>query len=111
MNNRRQAAIEKIICQLYETQEAFLHGTRGCGFECSSIMYGALSKHMQSVGLLRSKPRAPFLRLNYNHLAKNVLSFRSPQWYSSSYDRHYCVNGNFRDIFAGLDDKFDGLDL
>lgn len=79
MNNRRQAVIEKIIRQLYETQEAFLHGTRGCGFECSSIMYGALSKNLQSSGLWPSKPKSPFSHMSYNELVQKVLSFKSPQ--------------------------------
>lgn len=111
MNLRRQKAIENIICQVYEKREAFLNGTRGCGFECSSIMYGALSKHMQSIGLLSPKPMTPFLGMNYNQLVQQVLSFKSPQWYRSSYTPHSCKDGNFRHIFPGLDDKFDGYDL
>lgn len=111
MNLRRQEAIESIICQLYEKQEAFLSGTRGCGFECSSIMYGALSKHMQLTGLLSPKPMAPFLRMNYNQLVQKVLSFKSPQWYRSSYTLHSCKDGSFRNLFPSLDDNFDGFDL
>lgn len=111
MNLRRQEAIESIICELYEKQEAFLSGTRGCGFECRSIMYGALSKHMQSTGLLSPKPMAPFLRMNYNQLVQKVRSFKSPQWCRSSYTPHSCKDDNFRYLFPSLDDKFDGFDL
>ena len=112
MNMRRQEAIESIISQLYEKQEAFLNGTLGCSFECSSIMYGALSKHMQSTGLLSPKPMVPFLGMNYNQLVQKVLSFKSPQWYrSSSYKSHSCEDGNFRYLFPSLDDNFEGFDL
>lgn len=111
MNLRRQEAIESIICQLYEKQEAFLNDTRGCDFECSSIMYGALSKHMQSTGLLSPKPMAPFLRMSYNQIVQKVLSFKSPRWYRSSYTDHSCKDGNFRYLFPGLNENFDGFDL
>jgi hypothetical protein len=111
MNLRRQEAIENIIYQLYEKQEAFLHGTRGCSFECSSIMYGALSKHLQSTGLLSPKPMTPFLRLNYNQFVQNVLSFKSPQWCQSPYGSHSCKDSHFRYLFPEMDADFDGFDL
>lgn len=111
MNLRRQDAIENIICQIYEKQEAFLNGTRGCGFECSSIMYGALSKHMQAIDLLSPKPTSPFLRINHSQLLQQVLSFKSPHWYRSSYQSHSCKDCSFRSLFSELEDKLDGFDL
>jgi hypothetical protein len=113
MNLHRQKAIENIICQLYEKQEALLDGSRGCGFECSSIMYGALSKHMRSIGLQSPKPISPFLRMSYNQLVQKVLSFKSPEWYKSerSYRFHSCKDCDFQYLFPGLDGKLGGFDL
>lgn len=110
MNLRRQEAIENVICQLYEKQDAFLYGTRGCCFECSSIMYGALSKNMQSTGLLSPKPITPFLRMSYNQLVQKVSSFKSPTWYQSSYRLHSCNDVHFLCLFPGLE-PLNGFDL
>ncbi|KAH1984739.1 hypothetical protein KXW88_001401 [Aspergillus fumigatus] len=72
MNDRREEAINNLIQVLHDTREALLSGTRGCGFECSSIMYGALSKEMRSNDLLPSRPAAPFANLNYASLVQKV---------------------------------------
>lgn len=113
MNLCRQEAIESIICLLYETQEAFIGGSRGCGFECSSIMYGALSKHLRSTGLQSPRPLTPFLCISYRQLVQKVLSFNSPKWSESgsSYGYHSCKDCNFRHIFPGLNAKIDGFGL
>jgi hypothetical protein len=114
MNERRQAAVNNLIQVLHETREAFLSGIRGCGFECSSIMYGALSKQMHSNDLLLPRPAAPFPNLNYTYLVRKVLSFASPQWkdpyYGSSYC-HNCYESSFTILFGKLNDAIEGLDL
>lgn len=122
MNDRRQEAIDNIISLLHERHKALLSGSRGCSFECSSIMYGALTKQMQSNALLLPRPVAPFLTWNYKKLVKTVLSFQSPQWYSlssghlgyssfGSQYRHSCSNSTFASIFGKLPDSVQGLDL
>ncbi|KAF4161658.1 hypothetical protein CNMCM8927_004890 [Aspergillus lentulus] len=68
MNERRQVGINNLIQFIHDTREALLNGIRGCGFECSSIMYGALSKEMHSNDLLSPRPAAPFPDLNYKYL-------------------------------------------
>ncbi|OOO09296.1 hypothetical protein OAory_01105920 [Aspergillus oryzae] len=47
MNKYREEAISNLVTLLHDTRKAFLSGTRGCCFECSSIMYGALTKYMR----------------------------------------------------------------
>jgi hypothetical protein len=119
MNICRHEAIENLVTLLHETRNAFLNGTRGCGFECRSIMYGALTVGMESSNLLSPKPVAPFPNLNYNRLARKIMAFKSPRWheitsgyssYGSSYP-HSCSNATFAPIFALLDGSLGGLEL
>ncbi|KAJ5462470.1 hypothetical protein N7530_010675 [Penicillium desertorum] len=60
MNKTREGAFNKLILRLRRTREAFLSGKCGCGFECRSIMYGALTMQMQSSHLLSRILRLPF---------------------------------------------------
>ncbi|KUM59959.1 hypothetical protein ACN42_g7184 [Penicillium freii] len=119
MNKSREEAINNLVHLLHATLEAFLSRSQGCSFECSSIMYGALTIHMESIDILSPKRAARFPNLNYNDLTQKVLSFTSPQWYDLSsgdsgyrivYD-HACPNSSFASIFADLNVCVQGLDL
>lgn len=119
MNRNRQQAINDVIILLREKREALLIGSQGCGFECSSIMYGALTKQMQSNNLLSPIPTVPFLNLNYKQLVEKLLSFESPQWcrpysscssYNSRY-RHECLHSSFTSLFGVLHNSIGGLDF
>ncbi|KAJ5731576.1 uncharacterized protein N7483_006084 [Penicillium malachiteum] len=128
MNTCRQEAIDNLITLLHETRDAFIHGTRGCCFECRSIMYGALTIHMNSYDLLSPKPEAPFMNLTYHSLVQRVLAFQSPQWYSplsgysdyssfssyrsnSRHSPHACSNASFKSIFTMLKGYLEGLEF
>ncbi|KAJ5926369.1 hypothetical protein N7516_008142 [Penicillium verrucosum] len=122
MNESREKAINNLIVLLHETRNAFLHGTRGCGFECRSIMYGALTMEMQSSNLLVPKPENPSPNLDYNSLMQRVMAFRSPGWYVSSSiysgyssygssSMHRCSDSSFASVFDKLEDSLEGLEL
>ncbi|KAJ6015255.1 hypothetical protein N7540_009846 [Penicillium herquei] len=121
MNIRREEAIDNLITLLHETRDAFIHGNRGCCFECRSVMYGALTMQMHSNNLLSPKPETPFTNLAYHSLVRRILAFTSPQWESpktySSYQsyrsnsRHDCPNASFESIFMMLNDYLEGLEL
>ncbi|EDP50765.1 conserved hypothetical protein [Aspergillus fumigatus A1163] len=115
MNRRRNDAISAVLSSLAEQRNAFLDGSRGCCFECSSIMLGALTKHMHSSGLLSPEPAAPFPGLSYCQLVETVRGFRSPRWHSdSSYSRyswHTCGEASFSSLIAVLETYVKGLSL
>ena len=116
MDDRRQGAIAGLLLRLHVTREELLSGSQGCGFECSSIMYGALTKEMQSNALIWPEPAVPFPNLNYSILVQRMLSFTSPEWYGLSYDRfngykHSCLHSSFKLLFAGLNHTIEGLAL
>lgn len=118
MNRARQAGISKIVDLVQEIHTNFFKGSRGCSFECRSIMYGALTQEMESNGLLSPEFMHPFPGTNYNELVRKVRSFNSPQWYDSpsygSYHsryQHKCEDSSFASLFSGLTDSIVGLDL
>ncbi|PYH75518.1 hypothetical protein BO82DRAFT_359969 [Aspergillus uvarum CBS 121591] len=115
MNDKRQEAIAGLILRLEETRDELQNGSKGCGFECSSIMYGALTREMHLNDLFWLRPVAPFPDLSYRSLVQKVLSFRSPVWYGptsyrSNY-RHNCVSSTFELLFGVLEDTIEGQDL
>lgn len=113
MNLHRTRAISSIISTLTKLHDAFLDGSHGCSFECSSIMFGALMKHMHSSALLFPQPRDPFIDLNYNELVKAVRAFKSPTWSSHHhYARpHGCRASSFSFLINIPESAVQGLDL
>ncbi|KAI9373347.1 hypothetical protein BJX61DRAFT_533196 [Aspergillus egyptiacus] len=137
MNDMRQRAIEDAVSQLHETREAFQNSKKGCSFECSAIMYGALTMHSQSNALLSPKPAPPFSGLAYQNLVQSIRSFKSPVWYdpdpqkspavlggrgwhshgphmgnhNASVSPHYCIDSYFLYLFNKLDGCIGGLEI
>ncbi|CAG8127087.1 unnamed protein product [Penicillium nalgiovense] len=123
MNTSREGAINNLLLRLHASREALLGGSRGCGFECRAILYGALTMQMQSSQLLSPKPAAPFPRLDYKVLRSKILSFKSPKWsncnqardpggyYNTNTARHTCPDSSFATLFANFNECIEGLDL
>lgn len=121
INAGREESINDVISLLNDTHAALSSGTRGCSFECSSIMCGALAMQMTSNYLLSPKPLPPFPGINYHQLVRTVQSFKSPEWYgtpSSSHsssvhvgDIHECNDSAFKRLFGELCDTAKCLGL
>ncbi|KAL3434217.1 hypothetical protein BDV09DRAFT_204892 [Aspergillus tetrazonus] len=115
MDNRREEAIANLVHQLHVTLDELRSASKGCGYECSSIMYGALAKQMHLNALLSPRPAAPFLGLRYRILVQRVTSFKSPEWYgprpSSSRNQHRCIHSSFTSLFGVLEDTIEGFGL
>ncbi|KAJ5661175.1 uncharacterized protein N7484_000547 [Penicillium longicatenatum] len=118
MNECREEAINSLIVLLHETRDAFLNSTRGCNFECRSIMFGALTIQMQSSKLLLPKSETPFPGLTYNCLVQKISTFTSPKWssfyrynYQHNCSEHYCSDASFKSIFEELKGSLEGLKL
>ncbi|GLA09226.1 hypothetical protein AnigIFM60653_011305 [Aspergillus niger] len=119
INARRIKAIEGLMDHIYHVEDEYLSGKRGCSFECSSMLYGALMKNMSVYGLSRSEFMAPFTHNSYTSLANLIDRFRQPRWYDPrsskylcwQYLEHECHDAHFWEIRAGrfLDDE--GLEL
>ncbi|KAF7165289.1 hypothetical protein CNMCM5623_009511 [Aspergillus felis] len=121
MNQKRQQAICKIILQLQREREAFMTGSKGCNFVCSSIMLGSLTKQMLSKGLLESEVKFYYKGCNVTGLTKDVQSFVAPNWvfpdwsvliygHQGGYVNHKCPHSSFS-LLGGSGDKVEGLKL
>ncbi|KAL3488392.1 hypothetical protein BJX62DRAFT_240087 [Aspergillus germanicus] len=121
MELHRLQEIGKAILLLQNTLDAFLNAEHGCSFECSAIMYGALTKELHRVGLLSPLlPVAPFRGWAYRQLLEKVSSIKSPTWctrtrerwgYDSGISQHQCDSSSFAQLFGHLDDSVAGLEL
>ncbi|KAJ5945989.1 hypothetical protein N7454_002828 [Penicillium verhagenii] len=120
VNKARQNSIGNVMLLLDETRMSFLGGSRGCDFECQSMMYGALAKQIQANCCLSPWPVTPFPNICYSSIRQTVLSFKSPNWFHfaplSPFGRrdivsHTCDSSNFSKIFGKLNVVIEGLDL
>ncbi|PYI35952.1 hypothetical protein BP00DRAFT_492177 [Aspergillus indologenus CBS 114.80] len=114
INEKRTTAIANILQQLHSKLDRLL-GSTSCTFECSSIMYGALSTRMHLSGLLYPRPVAPFLGISHEELVQQVLSFEPPVWWSAPPrygDRpHKCSQSSSKPLVGNSDTVISGLDL
>ncbi|PYI24569.1 hypothetical protein BO99DRAFT_448220 [Aspergillus violaceofuscus CBS 115571] len=114
INEKRTTAIANILQQLHSKLDRLLRST-SCTFECSSMMYGALSTRLHSSGLLYPRPVAPFLGISHEKLVQQVLSFEPPKWWSAPtmYDNrpHGCSWSSFKPLVGNANTVISGLDL
>ncbi|KAL2825235.1 hypothetical protein BJY01DRAFT_241588 [Aspergillus pseudoustus] len=76
-----ETAIGRLFSLIHETNQELLSRRLGCNFECSAIMYGALTMQIQDT-LLSTWPDEPFDRLTYEKLRPEVARIQPPRWYS-----------------------------
>lgn len=110
LNDRRQNAIDGLFDLIQDTQTGFLIGSLGCGFECRSIMYGAIATNMLSKGL-SFQPLIPYPGLDYRSVLDKILSFHSPEWTFVRRHRHSCSDSSFTRFFSSLPKAIDGLEI
>lgn len=97
MNQKRQQAICKIILPLQQEREAFMTGAKGCIEACKAIMFGSLTRQMQSRGLLESQFQYYYKGFNVSGLTKSVQSISAPKWrtaYSMDPGHHECPHSS-----------------
>lgn len=114
MNSRRVETIESLIARLYDRREEFYIGHRGCDFNCSSIMYGLLTRRMRSIDLPLQEPSAPYSSFTHKGLVEAIHSFTPPTSRSKSdcfNSRHACADSSFQSIIEGVEAGIEGLDL
>ncbi|KAM0812639.1 hypothetical protein AB5N19_12630 [Seiridium cardinale] len=115
LDQQRQEVIGQIISGLGYLVSYF-HKREKCTFECSSILLGALSKHLRVEHLLSLKTKRPFLGYSIAATTAIVQGFQSPTWYSNSsgslHYRHSCTLSAFTDsTISSLGDGIAGLKL
>ncbi|KAL4905062.1 hypothetical protein BDW74DRAFT_178072 [Aspergillus multicolor] len=121
LNKRRETRITSLFSRHLEgKREQLLAGKLGCGFECSSIMYGALTKEMQAAYLLSVPLLGSFQGRSYRGIVGKIRAFRSPKWQNSwgttpgseAWNSHHkCPGSSFSVLFGDLKGGIKGLVL
>ncbi|GKZ32609.1 hypothetical protein AbraIFM66950_002127 [Aspergillus brasiliensis] len=119
INARRVKAIWELMSHVYGVQNDYLSGERGCSFECSAILYGALTKNLCMYGLRESDFRPPFPHRSYKYLVHVIDRFRLPRWYDPrsskylcwQYCEHECHDAHFWELRAGRCFEEEGMEL
>ncbi|KXX77398.1 hypothetical protein MMYC01_206072 [Madurella mycetomatis] len=80
---RRSVAIAALVGALHELMEALLDNSRGCSFECRSILLGALRKQLHGLKVLHPEVEPPFQGCSLEEAVKRVEGIKDPVWCSS----------------------------
>ncbi|KAK8867596.1 hypothetical protein PGQ11_006174 [Apiospora arundinis] len=115
IDQKRQEIIHDIISGLHDLI-LYFHTRTKCTFECSSILLGALTRQMQTKGLLNPKPTRPFFAYSVAGTTATVCDFQSPIWCdnNASYHpvQHWCSLESFMDATVrSFADGVEGLQL
>ena len=86
MNLRRKEIIIKLFRLLETTMRGLLENQEGCSFDCRSLLFGALNKHLHDQRLLRRVSGLdlntwPFEGLSVSDLANKISAIDSPELY------------------------------
>ncbi|PKY05155.1 hypothetical protein P168DRAFT_234322 [Aspergillus campestris IBT 28561] len=98
INRTRSLAIYRMIEQMNLRRDYFLTGARGCSYECSSIMLGALTRNMHAIDLYPEQPGDPYTGMSRNKLIEKVRSFTVSRYCSTSRVQHKCGMKPFPEI-------------
>ncbi|KAK8851051.1 Nuclear pore protein-like protein [Apiospora arundinis] len=119
IEQRRQDALDQIITHLHGLTTYFGGVRTKCSFECSSMLLGALTKQLETTGLLNPTPTKPFMGHSVTGIATVARNFTDPQWssiapsmFSSLAGPHSCKLGAFVNAaIKSVEDGIEGLDL
>ncbi len=78
INRRREETFARLKTFLEDLQTGFLEGTKGCSFECQSILLGALIKKLVASGLLERGPGCYFKGMSVAKAASAVQALQPP---------------------------------
>ncbi|KAJ8117716.1 hypothetical protein OPT61_g1148 [Boeremia exigua] len=99
---RRYQAIEAVISGLHEMLADFRSPGYKCteddtlSFLCGSIMFGALTKELDSWSLHSPRPEIPFHDTSFSIICDKVKGVQSPVWTdSSAHERNYNYKYNY----------------
>ena len=121
IDQARIEAIGTVVSQLHNLLDKYRDVDYRCpsgfySFECGSILYGALTKEMDSSGLLVPYPVAPFPGMSFCELYSKVQDIKSPMWCSPGTGRyksqHSCnLNEKVMEVANRVMSGVNGLEL
>ncbi|EGD95830.1 hypothetical protein TESG_03294 [Trichophyton tonsurans CBS 112818] len=106
VNESREWLIGSILEMLYERRKILLNGTQACRPECGSMSLRSLMKRMHTHGLLKKRPRAPYLSLSCQYLTGVVFEYEK-----TSSSTCYCEEIDFDSRLGDVGNDLMGLNL
>nr|KMM71731.1 hypothetical protein CPAG_08032 [Coccidioides posadasii RMSCC 3488] len=119
IDEQRKDSIDQIVEHLHGLRQDFLEQQESCSFECSSMLFGALTIEMHRRNLL-PRTASPFPGASFAKVVQSVRLIRSPTWcpvagwvsFNSTCRAHGCILSKFIDpVIEGLEHDLAGLEL
>jgi len=117
INQTKEESVNDVITLLHNLL-IYLRDTRNiCSFECSSILFGALTKEMRALHLFNT---TPLLSFSFAEIVSHARNMRSPEWittrrdryYDQYYETHSCSISSYIDpVLNDLESTLTGLNL
>jgi hypothetical protein len=117
IDQARDQAIAAIISQLHVLLEEYRKPTYSCpigsSFECGSILHDALTKELNSTGLMVRCPMDPSSGLTLEKIYSKIHNIESPTWRDVRLRRsHLCdLNENVTEVADRVMSGVNGLKL
>ena len=116
---RRLKSIAAIVAELHNLLDHFRSNDylcpddRSLGFECGSMLYGALTKGMHSMGVWSPYPIEPFAGLSLHDVVTKAKLMKSPAWrpYNSKYSHICSLSSQVSGVVNKIWVEATGLDL
>ncbi|KAI1655229.1 hypothetical protein F4813DRAFT_398564 [Daldinia decipiens] len=109
INEKRQEFISRVFAHMYDLLGLLREQKKGCSFECSSILLGALTIQLHEKGILDRQPTFPYPGHSISSATSMILNFRSPSGMSWRHHSHAC---KLPSLFAHISDEpVEGLEL
>ena len=98
IESRRYQAIEALLSPLYNLLKSCRSSAYVCplgndddSFLCGCVLFGALTKWMDSTNLPSNRPEIPFFGHNIDFICENMRSIKSVSWYEyKGHRKHDC---------------------
>ncbi|KFY42445.1 hypothetical protein V494_02402 [Pseudogymnoascus sp. VKM F-4513 (FW-928)] len=80
IDEERQSLLNQLIETVHDVLDKLRSSQPLCGFECDSILLGAMVQQLYPHNLIWPKPLEPFIGFGFVETAETVRSLRSPAW-------------------------------
>ena len=80
IDEERQDLLDQLTGILNDVLDSLCRDQKLCGFECDSMLLGAIIRQLYSHCLIWPKPSEPFIGVSFVESARAVRSLRTPTW-------------------------------
>lgn len=117
IEEKRTSSLQMILRTVDEFREGLVKGSQGCGFECSSMLLGALVKQMDKHKIGQHLLLEPCSGRSIRQVKLILLEFNTPTWYlirphAWNPEEHTCsLKAKLKPLLGGVWETIKGLKL